>query len=43
MSYAAWSRKHFSRPPFFKTLWRDIRFSARRIWKEWMAWYEIDV
>lgn len=43
MSYAAWERQHFHRPPFFKTLWRDVKASGRRLFKEWIAWFDITV
>lgn len=43
MSYRTWERQHFHRPPFFQTLWRDIKTTSRRLWKEWMAWYGITV
>ena len=43
MSYRTWERLHFTRPPFFKTVWRDAKSTARRVFKEWMAWFEISV
>ncbi len=43
MSYLSWSRANFQRPPFFKSLLRDIKSTASRLYKGWMARFEITV
>lgn len=43
MSYAALSHKYIARPPFFQSIWRDVKASGRRLFKEWMAWFDITV